>query len=113
MDVPLELEEASLVDGYTRWQIFWRVAEPLVRPGIAATAILSAIFSWNEFLFASILTQTKAATIPVYLAGFSASMGIAWGEYMAVGFFAILPIMVFTLVLQRHLVRGLTFGAVR
>ena len=113
MDVPVELEEAALVDGYTRWQIFWRVAVPLVRPGIAATAILSAIFSWNEFLFASILTQTEAATIPVYLAGFSASMGIAWGEYMAVGFFAILPIMVFTLILQRHLVRGLTFGAVR
>ena len=113
MDVPVELEEAALVDGYTRWQIFWRVAVPLVRPGIAATAILSAIFSWNEFLFASILTQTDAATIPVYLAGFSASMGIAWGEYMAVGFFAVVPIVAFTLVLQRHLVRGLTFGAVR
>ena len=113
MDVPVELEEAALVDGYTRWQIFWRVAVPLVRPGIAATAILSAIFSWNEFLFASILTQTDAATIPVYLAGFSASMGIAWGEYMAVGFFAVVPIVAFTLILQRHLVRGLTFGAVR
>jgi len=113
MDVPVELEEAALVDGYTRWQIFWRVAVPLVRPGLAATAILSAIFSWNEFLFASILTQTDAATIPVYLAGFSASMGIAWGEYMAVGFFAVVPIVAFTLILQRHLVRGLTFGAVR
>ena len=60
-----------------------------------------------------ILTQRDAATIPVYLSGFSASMGIAWGEYMAVGFFAVAPIMIFTLLLQRHLVRGLTFGAVR
>ena len=89
------------------------MAVPLVRPGIATAAILSAILTWNEFLFASVLTQRNAATIPVYLAGFSDSMGIAWGEYMAVGTLAVLPIMVFTLVLQRHLVRGLTFGAVR
>jgi multiple sugar transport system permease protein len=89
------------------------VALPLVKPGLAATAILSAIFSWNEFLFASILAPGKAATIPVYLSGFSASMNVAWAEYMAVGTMAVLPIMVFTLVLQRHLVRGLTFGAVR
>ncbi|MEQ8967277.1 MAG: carbohydrate ABC transporter permease [Azospirillaceae bacterium] len=113
VEIPVELEEAALVDGYTRWQVFRRVALPLVKPGLAATAILSAVFSWNEFLLASILTQRDAATIPVYLSGFSASMGIAWGEYMAVGFFAVAPIMIFTLVLQRHLVRGLTFGAVR
>jgi multiple sugar transport system permease protein len=113
IEVPIEIEEAALVDGYSRWQIFLRVALPLVRPGLAATAILSAIFSWNEFLFASIIAPGDAATIPVYLAGFSASMNIDWGEYMAVGTMAVLPIMVFTLALQRHLVRGLTFGAVR
>ncbi|MBV9221012.1 MAG: carbohydrate ABC transporter permease [Methylobacteriaceae bacterium] len=113
LEIPIEIEEAALVDGYTRWQIFLRVALPLVRPGLAATAILSAIFSWNEFLFASILAPGDAATIPVYLAGFSASMNIDWGEYMAVGTMAVLPIMIFTLALQRHLVRGLTFGAVR
>jgi multiple sugar transport system permease protein len=112
-EIPIEIEEAALVDGYTRWQIFVRVALPLVRPGLAATAILSAIFSWNEFLFASIVAPGDAATIPVYLAGFSASMNIDWGEYMAVGTMAVLPIMIFTLALQRHLVRGLTFGAVR
>jgi multiple sugar transport system permease protein len=113
LEIPIEIEEAALVDGYSRWQIFLRVALPLVRPGLAATAILSAIFSWNEFLFASILAPGNAATIPVYLAGFSASMNIDWGEYMAVGTMAVLPIMIFTLALQRHLVRGLTFGAVR
>lgn len=113
VEIPVELEEAALVDGYTRWQVFLRIALPLVKPGLAATAILSAVFSWNEFLLASILTQRDSATIPVYLSGFSASMGIAWGEYMAVGFFAVAPIMIFTLLLQRHLVRGLTFGAVR
>jgi multiple sugar transport system permease protein len=113
LEIPIEIEEAALVDGYSRWQIFLRVALPLVQPGLAATAILSAIFSWNEFLFASILAPGNAATIPVYLAGFSASMNIDWGEYMAVGTMAVLPIMIFTLALQRHLVRGLTFGAVR
>jgi multiple sugar transport system permease protein len=113
LDIPIEIEEAALVDGYTRWQIFLRVALPLVRPGLAAAGILSAIFSWNEFLFASILAPSDAATIPVYLAGFSASMNINWAEYMAVGTMAVVPIMIFTLVLQRHLVRGLTFGAVR
>ena len=113
LDIPIEIEEAALVDGYSRWQIFLRVALPLVRPGLAATAILSVIFSWNEFLFASIVAPGNAATLPVYLAGFSASMNIDWAEYMAVGTMAVLPIMIFTLVLQRHLVRGLTFGAVR
>jgi multiple sugar transport system permease protein len=112
-DIPQELEEAALVDGYGYWQFFWKVAFPLVRPGLAATAILSAIFAWNEFLFALILTNKNAATIPVYLAGFSESMGIAWGEFMAVGCFAVIPIMIFTFALQKYLVRGLTFGAVK
>jgi multiple sugar transport system permease protein len=112
-EIPIEIEEAALVDGYSRLQIFWRVALPLVRPGIVSMAILSAIFSWNEFLYAMVLTQSRAATLPVYLAGFSSSMGLAWGEYMAVGTMAVLPILVFTFALQKHLVRGLTFGAVK
>ena len=112
-EIPIEIEEAALVDGYSRLQIFWRVAVPLVRPGIVSTAILSAVFSWNEFLYATVLTQSRAATLPVYLAGFSNSMGIAWGEYMAVGTIAVLPILCFSFVLQRHLVRGLSFGAVK
>jgi multiple sugar transport system permease protein len=113
IEIPIEIEEAALVDGYTRLQIFRHVALPLVRPGIVTAAILSAIFAWNEFLFAVILTQRSAATLPVYLAGFSNSMGLAWGQYMAVGVIAVLPITLFTIMLQKHLVRGLTFGAVR
>jgi multiple sugar transport system permease protein len=113
LEIPIEIEEAALVDGYSRWEVFLRIALPLVQPGLAATAILTAIFSWNEFLLASILAPGDAATIPVYLSGFSASMNIDWGEYMAVGTMAVLPIVVFTLMLQRYLVRGLTFGAVR
>lgn len=112
-NIPVEIEEAARIDGYSRLQIFVKVAIPLVRPGLITTSILSAILAWNEFLIATVITQNKAATLPVYLAGFSGSMGLEWGPYMAVGAMAVLPIVVFTLVLQRHLVRGLTFGAVR
>lgn len=111
--IPVEVEEAARIDGYTRLQIFRYVALPLVKPGLITTAILSAILSWNEFLIATVLTQRHAATLPVYLGGFSGSMGLAWGPYLAVGTLAVMPIMIFTLVLQKHLVRGLTFGAVR
>lgn len=111
--IPVEIEEAARIDGYSRLQIFLRVALPLVKPGLITTAILSAIMAWNEFLIATVMTQNKAATLPVYLGGFSGSMGLEWGPYMAVGAMAVLPIMVFTLVMQKHLVRGLTFGAVR
>ena len=111
--IPIEIEEAAQIDGYTPLQIFRFVALPLVKPGLITTAILSAIMAWNEFLVATIMTQRTAATLPVYLGGFSGSMGLEWGPYLAVGTLAILPIMFFTIVLQRHLVRGLTFGAVR
>ena len=111
--IPVEIEEAAQIDGYSRLQIFRKVALPLVKPGLITTAILSAILSWNEFLIATVMTQNSAATLPVFLAGFSGSMGLEWGPFMAVGAMAVLPIMIFTLVLQRHLVRGLTFGAVR
>lgn len=111
--IPIEIEEAAEVDGYSKLQIFFKVALPLVKPGLITTSILALIMSWNEFLVATVMTQNKAATLPVYLAGFSGSMGLEWGPYMAVGTMAVLPIMIFTLVLQKHLVRGLTFGAVR
>jgi multiple sugar transport system permease protein len=82
-EIPIEIEEAALVDGYTRLQIFFRIALPLVRPGIITAGVLASIFSWNEFLFASVLTQTNAPTLPVYLSGFSNAMGMAWGQYRA------------------------------
>ena len=113
LDIPPELEESALVDGYTRLQVFTRIALPLVKPALAAVAVFSLIFSWNEFLFALILTQSHSKTIPVGIQGFSSSMGINWGPFMAVAFIAILPILIFTFIMQRYLVRGLTFGAVK
>jgi multiple sugar transport system permease protein len=112
-EIPREIEEAALVDGYSHFQIFWRVAVPLIRPGIITTAILTAVFSWNEFLYAMILTQNQAATLPVYLSQFSGSTYPVWDQYMAVGLVAIVPILIVTVWLQKHLVRGMTFGAVR
>jgi multiple sugar transport system permease protein len=112
-EIPREIEEAALVDGYSHFQIFWRVAVPLIRPGIITTAILTAVFSWNEFLYAMILTQNQAATLPVYLSQFSGSTYPVWDQYMAVGLVAIVPILIVTFWLQKHLVRGMTFGAVR
>jgi multiple sugar transport system permease protein len=113
VEIPKEIEEAALVDGYSHIQIFWRVALPLVRPGLITTAILTAVFAWNEFLFAMILTQNAAATLPVYLSQFSGSTYVVWDQYMAVGLVAVAPILCVTFWLQKHLVRGMTFGAVR
>jgi multiple sugar transport system permease protein len=113
IEIPREIEEAARVDGYSRMQIFWQVALPLIKPGLVTSAILTSVFSWNEFLYAMILTQNRASTLPVYLSQFSGSTNLVWDQYMAVGTFAVLPILLVTLWLQDYLVRGLTFGAVR
>jgi multiple sugar transport system permease protein len=113
-DLPVELEEAAIVDGDTRWGAFLRVALPLARPGLAATAIFSIILSWNEFLLALLLTETEASmTLPVGIAGRITQYNTYWGEISAAGFLASVPIIIFAFAAQRHLVRGLSFGAVK
>jgi multiple sugar transport system permease protein len=113
-DLPVELEEAAMVDGDTRWGAFLRVALPLARPGLAATAIFSLILAWNEFLLALILTQTeRAQTLPIGISGRVTQYTTYWGEISAAGFLASIPIVIFAFVVQRHLVRGLSFGAVK
>ncbi|HSR71638.1 MAG TPA: carbohydrate ABC transporter permease [Kiloniellales bacterium] len=113
-DLPVELEEAAIVDGDTRWGAFLHVALPLARPGIAATAIFSLILAWNEFLLALIITQTEQSqTLPIGISGRINQYTTYWGEISAAGFLACIPIMIFALIVQRHLVRGLSFGAVK
>ncbi|MBV9755947.1 MAG: carbohydrate ABC transporter permease [Alphaproteobacteria bacterium] len=112
-EIPIELEESALLDGYGRLAVFRKIALPLAKPGIIAAAIFSAIFAWNEFLFAAILTADNVRTLPVAITGFSTSMGIRWGAFMATAAVGIIPIFILTVLLQRHLVRGLTFGAVK
>ena len=112
-EIPMELEQSALLDGYGRLDVFRKIALPLAKPGIIAAAIFSAIFAWNEFLFAAILTADNVRTLPVAITGFSTSMGIRWGAFMATAAVGVIPIFILTVLLQRHLVRGLTFGAVK
>lgn len=112
-DIPTELEDSARLDGYKRWDVLWKVVFPLAAPGIAVTAILCLLFAWNEFLFAFILTRSAAMTITVGVNGFWTERGILWGPLSAAATVCVVPMMVFALFLQRYIVRGLTFGAVR
>ena len=107
------MEEAALIDGCSQWGLFWRVVVPVAAPGLVAVAILNFIGGWNEFLFALILTSRDIQTTPVAAAGFSTNKGILWGEMAAVGVTASIPVIVFALIVQKRLVRGLTLGAVQ
>jgi multiple sugar transport system permease protein len=114
MEVPREMEEAARVDGDSRLGALRRVVLPLVAPGLAATAVFCLIISWNEFLFALVLTQTDAAmTLPVGIAGRVTQYEIKWGVMSAAGVVAMLPILIFAMAVQRYLVRGLSLGAVK
>ncbi|MEJ2305253.1 MAG: carbohydrate ABC transporter permease [Anaerolineales bacterium] len=112
-EIPIELEDSARLDGYSRFQVFYKVVLPLAAPGIAVTAIFSLIFAWNEFLFAYMLTRNVARTITVGVAGFWTQRGILWGPLSAAAVVCVIPTLIFALALQRYFVRGLTFGAVR
>jgi multiple sugar transport system permease protein len=112
-DIPRELEDSARLDGYSRLQVLRRVVLPLAAPGIAVTAIFCLIFSWNEFLFAFLLSRSVASTITVGVATFWTQRGILWGPLSAAATVCVLPMLIFALLLQRYIVRGLTFGAVR
>ncbi|HYP25324.1 MAG TPA: carbohydrate ABC transporter permease [Blastocatellia bacterium] len=113
-ELPRELEEAAMVDGDSRMGALVRVILPLVAPGLAATAVFCLIVSWNEFLFALVLTQTEAAmTLPVGIAGRVTQYEIKWGVMSAAGVVAMVPILAFAMAVQRYLVRGLSLGAVK
>ncbi|PWH14446.1 MAG: carbohydrate ABC transporter permease [Anaerolineae bacterium] len=112
-DVPIELEEAAMIDGCTRLGALVRVSLPLVAPGLAATAILAFLYCWNEFLYAVILTGREARTLPVTITSFMTNKAILWGRIAASGSMVLVPVLVFALLAQRYLVRGLSRGAVK
>jgi multiple sugar transport system permease protein len=112
-DLPRDLEEAALVDGATRWRAFTGIALRLAVPGIVTSALLSFVFSWNEFLLALFLTRSQVRTVPVALANLVGGHEIQWGEIGALTVVAIVPVVILALALQRYVVRGLTFGAVK
>ena len=112
-EIPREYEEAAMVDGYTRLQAFWKVVLPQASTGIAATAIFCLIFSWNEYAFAVLLTSGEAQTMPPFIPFIIGEGGQDWPAVAAATTLFVIPIVLFTILLRRHLLRGITFGAVR
>jgi multiple sugar transport system permease protein len=112
-DVPEDLEESAMIDGCTRFQALFRISVPLVAPGLAATAILGFLYCWNEFLYAVILTGRDARTLPVTITSFMTNKAILWGRIAASGSLVLIPVLIFALLAQRYLIRGLSHGAVK
>lgn len=111
--VPDELEEAAKVDGASRLGALWRVVLPVVSGGLAVTAIFAFLASWNEFLFSLLLTSVRAQTTPIVIANFQTQFGLDWGGMTALAAVYSIPVILLTLALQRHIVAGLTLGAVK
>ena len=111
--IPLETEEAALVDGSTRLQVIRNVVIPMAAPGIITAGIFSFIIAWNEFLFALILTRRDALTLPIGLQLFNGEEGVLWHLLAAAGLLIMAPMIVLALSVQKHFVQGMTMGAVR
>jgi multiple sugar transport system permease protein len=113
-DFPWELEDAARIDGASRTGFFFRVLLPLSQPGLAAVAVFTFIANWNEFMMALVLTSTQTPrTMPVALAVFNTEFGVRWDYLSAAGVLLIVPTLLFTFLMQKYIVSGLTFGAVK
>lgn len=112
-DLPSELVDAALIDGSSIYGVLWRIAVPLVKPGLVATAILSIIFSWNNFNFSVILAGPNTRTLPVAVFNLMSFEQFNWGPLAAAATMITLPVLAMAMVMQRHIVSGLTFGAVK
>ena len=112
-DIPMEIEEAGKIDGCSGFQVFKELILPLSLPGLTATAIFCLINSWNEFVFANFLTSIRAKTVPTSVMLFLSVSGTKWGEMAATGVLASLPAIIFGITVQKYMIRGLTFGAVK
>jgi multiple sugar transport system permease protein len=112
-EIPNEIDEAAMIDGCSIFSAFFRVVLPLVVPGILATAVFCLITSWNEFLFSLVLSGRNVKTLPVAAAFYVTDRDILWGPMASVGVTASIPIIIFTIIIQKHLVRGLTYGAIK
>jgi multiple sugar transport system permease protein len=112
-EVPLELEEAALVDGHSHLSVLWNVTVPMARNGLIATAIFAFVFSWNEFLFALVLTRTEVITFTVQISQYFGSQSTFWAKIAAMSVLGTLPVFVAVTMLQRYLVRGISLGAVK
>lgn len=111
--VPRELEEAAWIDGCSIWGTFRNITLPLAAPGIAATAVICFILSWNDFFYALILTRTNASTAPVAIVNFVQYAGWEWGRIAAAGTLVMLPVVIFSILVRNYLIRGLTAGGTK
>jgi multiple sugar transport system permease protein len=112
-DVPPALEESALVNGASRFRAFWEIVLPNVVPALVATGLFAFIFTWNEFTFAVLLSRGQVTTLPFILPTMMESHYVLWGDIAAIACIGALPVVIIAFVLQRYLVRGLSFGAVR
>lgn len=111
--VPVEIEEAARMDGCGRLRALWSVIIPIVSGGVAVTAIFAFLASWNEFLLSTLLTSVRAQTTPIMIANFQTQFGLDWGPMTALATLYSVPVIILTMILQRHIVAGLTLGAVK
>ena len=113
LDVPRALEESALVDGCTRWEVIWKVVLPMCRAGLAATAIFTFVFAWNDFIFALVLTRTEVATYTVQITHYFGGQSNFWAKISAMSVLGTVPIFVVTAFMQRYFVRGISLGAIK
>lgn len=111
--IPWAMEESARIDGASVWVRFWRISVPMVLPGMVASAIFAYVLGWNEFLFAVILTNVNATTVPVALSGFITDHGLDWGPMSALGTAFDIPVLILALLVQRYMIQGLTLGSVK
>jgi multiple sugar transport system permease protein len=112
-EIPIELEESALVDGCSRWGVLRHVVVPVARSGLFATAVFAFIFSWNEFLFALVLTRTQVITYPVQISQYFGAQSTFWAKISAMSVLGTLPVFFAVAAFQRYLVRGISLGAVK
>ncbi len=112
-EVPIEIEEAALVAGSSHWRVFYRITLPIVKPGLATCVLFVFILNWSDYLLALLLTQKDWVTLPVFMSTLNTALGEMYGVKAALGLIAAIPPVVLGLLIQKHLVRGLTFGALK
>ena len=112
-DIPVELDEAALIDGCSDWKAFTKIVLPLSAPGLVATAIFCLMFTWNEFLYALALTEYNAPTLPIAISRFIGYTGMHWAEMCSAAVTTMIPILVAATAVQKYIVKGLTVGAIK
>jgi multiple sugar transport system permease protein len=113
-EIPIDLEESAMIDGCTRLQAYFKITLPLIAPGIAAVVVFVAVGFWNEYMFPLVFTSTEARTVPVTIAVAMANAeGVAWGQLLAMSTIHLVPMVVLVMLVHKHLVRGMTIGAVK